>query len=295
MGFGMARNLIEANHAVLGFDISAEARRRFEEVGGNACTDVLDTCQNVDALFVMVVNAGQARDVLFEKGVAGALPEGAVVLMCPTMSPADAREIGNRLLEQNLLVIDSPVSGGQKGAEAGTLSIMASGTDAAFDKAEPILQAISKKVYRLGAEPGIGTTYKIVHQLGAGIHIAVLGELMAFGVRAGCDPNTLFDIVSNSAAQSWMFDDRGPDLLKGDHHPRSAVDIFVKDLGLVLEAGAEVRMPLPMASAAHQLFMAASSAGYGQLNDAAVVKVFEDLTGVDVAQGISGLENQADG
>ena len=277
-----------------GFDISETALTLLNESGGTACNSVARTCEDVDALIIMVVNGSQARTVLFEQHGANSLAQGSVVLLCTTMSPADTRAIGNQLQQQGLLVIDAPVSGGQTGADAGTLSIMASGPDAAFVSAAPVLDAISKKVYRLGDAPGVGSTYKTVHQLGAGVHLAAMGELMAFGVRAGCDPHTLYDIVSNSAAQSWMFDDRVPYLLNNDYKPRSAVDIFVKDMNLVLETGEQVRMSLPLASAAQALFVAASNAGYGGLNDAAVVKVFEDSTGVDVAKGVTGLEDARD-
>ena len=168
------------------------------------------------------------------------------------------------------------------GAEGGRLTIMASGAPAAFAKAEPALAAMAGKVYRLGDEPGIGSTVKAVNQLLAGVHIAAAAEAMAFGVRAGADPRTLFEVISNSAGNSWMFGNRVPHMLDGDYTPRSAVDIFVKDLGLVLDAGRDLRFPLPLAAAAHQLFLMAAAAGLGREDDAAVVKVFERLAGISV-------------
>jgi 3-hydroxyisobutyrate dehydrogenase len=163
---------------------------------------------------------------------------------------------------------------------------MASGAPAAFAKAEPVLATMAKQVYRLGDEPGIGSTVKAVNQLLAGVHIAAAAEAMAFGVRAGADPRTLFEVISNSAGNSWIFGNRVPHMLDGDYTPRSAVEIFVKDLGLVLDAGRSLRFPLPQAAAAHQLFLMAAAAGLGREDDAAVVKVFERLAGIEVSRPV---------
>ncbi len=288
MGMGMARNLIKAGIRVYGFDISEAARRSLLQIGGQSVSSAELAARDADILLLMVTNGQQVESILFEQGVADVLPAGAVVILCSTILPSQAGRIGAKLANKNLLVIDGPVSGGKTGADAGTLSIMASGPNTAFEKAALVLNAISKKVYRLGDRPGVASTYKVVHQLVAGVHLAVMGEVMAFGVRAGCDPKTLYNIISNSAGQSWIFGDRVPYLLNEDYAPRSAIDIFVKDLSLVLETGEDLRFPLPLAATAQQLFLAASSAGYGKLNDAAIVKVYEDLTGVNVAKGISG-------
>jgi L-threonate 2-dehydrogenase len=176
------------------------------------------------------------------------------------------------------------VSGGVIGAESGGLSIMASGSDQAFETGEPVLQAMAAKIYRIGTEPGLGSIVKTVNQLLAGSHIALAAEAMAFGTRAGVDPQVLFDVISHSAGSSWMFNNRVPHMLKGDFTPLSAVNIFVKDLKIVLELAHELRFPLPMAAIAHQLFLAAAASGLGNQDDASVVKMFENVSGVSVAQ-----------
>jgi L-threonate 2-dehydrogenase len=175
------------------------------------------------------------------------------------------------------------VSGGAAGATSGSLTVMASGPAAAFDKAAAALAAVSGKVYRLGERAGIGSTVKTVNQLLAGVHIAAAAEAMALGTRAGADPRTLYEVISNSAGASWMFTNRVPHMLDGDYAPRSAVEIFVKDLGVVLDSGRELRFPLPLAAAAHQLFLMAAAAGHGRADDAAVVKVYEMLAGLTVS------------
>jgi len=170
------------------------------------------------------------------------------------------------------------------GAESGSLSIMASGSEAAFEAGEPLLKAKAAKIYRIGTEPGLGSIVKTVNQLLAGTHITLAAEAMAFGARAGVDPNVLYEVISHSAGSSWMFNDRVPHMLAGDFTPRSAVNIFVKDLGIVLDIARELKFPLLMAALAHQIFIAAAAAGLGTEDDSAVVKLFENLSGYSVAQ-----------
>ena len=202
--------------------------------------------------------------------------------MCSTVKPEFARQTAARLAARGLDVLDAPVSGGVIKAAAGELSIMASGSPGAFAKAEAVLAALATRVYRLGDECGQGSTVKMVNQLLAGVHIAAAAEAMALGVRAGVDPQELYEVISNSAGSSWMFQNRVPHMLAGDYTPLSAVDIFVKDLGIVLETGKELRFPLPLSATAHQLFLMAAAAGFGRQDDAAVVKVFEQLAGIQV-------------
>ena len=160
------------------------------------------------------------------------------------------------------------------------MTIMASGAPAAFAKADPVLDAISTKVWRLGDQPGIGSTVKMVNQLLAGVHIATAAEAMALGIRAGADPQTLFDVISTSAGSSWMFQNRVPHILAGDDTPLSAVNIFDKDLGIVLDQARALTFPLPMASAAHQLVLAAAANGQGGKDDAFVIRVWQALAGI---------------
>jgi 3-hydroxyisobutyrate dehydrogenase len=160
------------------------------------------------------------------------------------------------------------------------MTVMASGTPAAFDKAGPVLDAVASNVWRLGDEAGIGSTVKMVNQLLAGVHIATAAEALALGIRAGADPQTLFDVISTSAGSSWMWQNRVPHILAGDDTPLSAVNIFVKDLGIVLDQARQLTFPLPMASAAHQLFLAAAAAGHGGRDDAFVIRVWQALAGI---------------
>ncbi len=286
MGMGAALNLTAKGHAVTGCELRQAARDELVAAGGQAVSRAADLPIGLEALVVFVVNAAQAQEVLFgADGCASRLAPGAVVLCCTTVAPEAARAIDARLAEHQLLMLDAPVSGGAGAARAGTMTVMASGSEAAFAKAEPVLDAIAGKVWRLGAEAGIGSTIKMVNQLLAGVHIATAAEAMALGIRAGADPQTLFDVISTSAGASWMFQNRVPHILAGDDTPLSSVNIFVKDLGIVLDQARALTFPLPMASAAHQLFLAAAAAGHGARDDAFVIRFWEQLAGIRLPSG----------
>jgi 3-hydroxyisobutyrate dehydrogenase len=208
------------------------------------------------------------------------------VLCCVTVAPEAARALASRLAERGVALLDAPVSGGSVAARAGTMTIMASGSEAAFARAAPVLEAIGDKVWRLGDAAGIGSTVKMVNQLLAGVHIAVAAEALALGIRAGADPATLYDVISSSAGSSWMWQNRVPHILAGDDTPLSAVNIFVKDLGIVLDQARALTFPLPLASAAHQLFLAAAANGQGGRDDAFVIRVWQALAGIDLPEKV---------
>ena len=284
MGMGMARTLVKAGFRVQGYDINPTSIRTFVEAGGKGVTSVAEAAEEADILVIIVINAEQAEEVLFDAGAAESLPPGSVVILSSTVKPAFARKTASRLYAIGREMIDAPVSGGVVKAAEGSLTIMASGHPVAFEKANPVLTTIAAQVYRLGDECGQGSTVKMVNQLLAGVHIAAAAEAMAFGVKAGIDSQVLYKVISNSAGSSWMFQNRVPHMLEGEYTPLSAVEIFVKDLGIVLETGKEIRFPLPLSAIAHQLFLTAAAAGLGQEDDAAVVKVFEQLAHISVSK-----------
>jgi 3-hydroxyisobutyrate dehydrogenase len=280
MGLPMALHLVRAGHTVVGFDINADALRELQAGGGETAADAAAAADGATALVLMVATAPQADAVL-----ATALPrlaQGALVILHSTVPPAYTTALGERLAASGHLFLDAPVSGGKAGAGAGKLTIMASGSEAAFTAADPLLNTYAGRVYRLGDRPGVGSSVKMVNQLLAGVHIVSACEAMALGTRAGADPATLFEVISNSAGASWMFKDRVPHILARDFTPASAVEIFVKDLGIVLDTGRDLRFPLPLAAAAHQQFLAAAAAGFGREDDSAVVRVYEQLAGIEV-------------
>ncbi len=283
MGMGAALNLHRKGHAVTGCEPREQARAEFAAAQGKAVASADQLPADLEAVVVFVINAAQTEDVLFgPAGCLNKLDKGAVILCCSTVSPDVARALAKRIENAGFLMLDAPVSGGKGGALTGTMTVMGSGSDAAFAKAGPVLDAISTKVWRLGSEPGVGSTVKMVNQLLAGVHIATAAEALALGIRAGADPKTLFEVISESAGSSWMWQNRIPHILAGDDTPSSAVNIFVKDLGIVLDQARGLTFPLPMASAAHQLFLAAAANGQGLKDDAFVIRVWQALAGIDL-------------
>jgi len=283
---GAALNLVKHGHEVHGCELREATRAELQAAGGHAVARAADLPAGLEAVIVFVVNAAQANEVLFgADGCAGRLPRGAVVLCCTTVAPEAARALAARLGEIGVPMLDAPVSGGMVAARAGSLTVMASGPEAAFAGAQPVLDAIAGKVWRLGDAAGAGSTVKMVNQLLAGVHIATAAEALALGIRAGADPKTLFEVISSSAGSSWMWQNRVPHILAGDDTPLSAVNIFVKDLGIVLDQARALTFPLPLAAAAHQLFLAAAAAGHGGRDDAFVIRFWQALTGIALPGG----------
>ncbi len=280
MGMGAARNLLAKGHQVVACDLRETVRAELAAAGGKVVASTAELGE-VEAVIVLVVNAAQEEEVLFgPQGCVPRLPRGAVVICSSTVAPAFARAMEERLSQAGLLMLDAPVSGGRAGAEAGTMTVMGSGTPAAFERAKPVLDAIAGTVFRLGDQAGIGSTVKMVNQLLAGVHIAAAAEALALGIRAGADPRTLYEVISASAGSSWMWQNRVPHILAGDDQPLSAANIFVKDLGIVLDQARALSFPLPLASCAHQLFLATAAAGHGGKDDSSVIRVWQALTGI---------------
>ena len=285
MGLGVALTLLERQFDVSGFDINKEACKSLAKAGGKVGLNPKDAVKDCSVVVILVVNETQVEDVLFGKeGAAVGFEMSTVVIQSSTVSPAFANTCGTRLQDAGFDMIDAPVSGGAAGARSGNLSIMASGPEQAFQHAGDVLEAVSGKVHCLGVEHGIGSTVKTVNQLLAGVHIAVAAEAVAFGVRAGADPETLYEVISGSAGSSWMWNNRVPHILNNDYTPLSAVDIFVKDLAIVLGTAHKLNFPLPLTAAAHQQFIAAAASGLGREDDSAVFKVFQKLSGISINQ-----------
>jgi 3-hydroxyisobutyrate dehydrogenase len=282
MGMGVARSLLRKGLKTYAFDVRRAALEQIASEGGIACGDLADMGRHCSAVVVLVVNAQQTDAVLFgsdgKPGLADSLAPGSVVLACATVAPAYANDLAKRLKDRGLLMLDSPVSGGAARAAAGTMTMMTSGPAESYAACEHVLSAIAGKVYRLGSEHGIGSKVKIINQLLAGVHIAASAEAMALGLREGVDPDALYEVITNSAGNSWMFENRVPHILQGDYTPLSAVDIFVKDLGLVLDTARASKFPLPLSATAHQMFMQASTSGHGGEDDSAVIKIFPGIT-----------------
>ena len=279
MGMGAAFSCLRNGIKTYGVDIVESNLEKLANAGAaGVARDANEFANDLDAVMLLVVNSIQMRSILFgESKLADNLKPGTVVLMSSTISPGEACSIGSELMERGLLVLDAPVSGGLVKAAAGEMTIMASGSKDAFERAQSLLDAIACKVYDVGAELGKGTTVKIIHQLLAGVHIAVAAEAMGMAAKAKIPLDLIYDIVTHAAGNSWMFENRMRHVLDGDYSPLSKVDIFVKDLGLVVDAAKSLKYPLALAPIALNMFTTASARGLGNEDDSAVIKIFPGL------------------
>jgi 3-hydroxyisobutyrate dehydrogenase len=280
MGFGMATSLLRAGFAVTGCDVSADSVARFKAGGGQGATSPAEAVRDADIVVSVVVNAAQTEAILFGKdGALEAMPPGAVFVSAATMDPEIAKRLAARVEASGRLYLDAPISGGAQRAAQGELTILASGSAAAFAKARPALDAMALRLYELGDAPGQGSAFKMINQLLAGVHIAAASEAISFAAKQGLDIRKVYEVITASAGNSWMFENRVPHVLEGDYTPRSAVDIFVKDLGIVQDMARNAKFPVPMSAAALQMFLMASAAGMGRDDDIAVAKIYAQVTG----------------
>ncbi|WP_299703349.1 L-threonate dehydrogenase [uncultured Tateyamaria sp.] len=274
MGYGIAQSCLAAGHTTHGFDIAPAQVERFRTEGGAAgnLTSIADT---LDAVIVVVLNAAQTETVLFgEAGIVPHLKPGTVVMACATVPPDFAKDMEARCNAHNIHYLDAPISGGSVKAAQGALSIMASGTPDAFIAAKPVLDATAETVFELGDHAGPGSAMKAVNQLLAGVHIATMAEALTFGMTQGVAPDQFVEVISKCAGSSWMLENRAPHIVNGDYTPHSSVNIWPKDLGIVLDIAKSSRFSAPITAAALQQFIAAAGMGLGGEDDAAVVKVY---------------------
>jgi len=280
MGLPMARNLLARGHRVRGIDINPAALEALAAAGGERSPDAASAASGADVLILMVIDAVQAEQVLFADGALKALPESGIVCLMATCPPGAVERIAARVIAAGRRFADAPVSGGTAGASAASLTIMAACERATFDALQPVFQALGQRIFHVGERAGQGATVKAVNQLLCGVHIAVVAEAFALAAKVGVDLAVLLEIMSGSAASSWMLRDRGPRMLQTDPELSSAVDIFVKDLGIVMQAGREAKAALPIAAVAHQMFLAASGRGDGRADDSQVIRSYYALNGL---------------
>lgn len=279
MGAGIARTLRDRGFHVHACDVRFEAAQAFAADGGTAWKTPAEVAAAAPVVVSVVVNAAQTESVLFgEGGAAAAMQPGSTFIMCSTVDPNWSMALEEKLLAQGVHYVDGPISGGAAKAASGQMTMMTSARPEAYAAAGDVLDAMAGKVYRLGDRAGAGSKVKIINQLLAGVHIAAAAEAMALGLREGVEPAALYEVITHSAGNSWMFENRMAHVVAGDYTPLSAVDIFVKDLGLVLDTARASKFPLPLAATAHQMFMQASTAGFGREDDSAVIKIFPGIS-----------------
>jgi 3-hydroxyisobutyrate dehydrogenase len=280
MGSPMAKRLASAGFELKVFDVLDERTRPLVELGAESSSSPKDAVEGSDALVLMVANVDQARGVLFGEGSAAeALPEGAAVVVMSTIGPEAVRELADGLAGRGLRTLDAPVSGGVARAERGDLLIMAGGPEDLFEELRPALGAMGSSVVHCGPRVGDGQAVKLVNQLLCGVHIAAAAEALAYAEALGLDPRFVFETIRHGAANSFMLEDRGERMLNEEFAPpKSALDIFVKDMGLVRQAAEEQGFETPLATASLEMYLAGKDAGLGAEDDSGVIRVFRRRT-----------------
>jgi 3-hydroxyisobutyrate dehydrogenase len=275
MGAPMAACVARAGHQVVAYDLDPDRAAALAADGVNAATTVSQAVDGAEVLAVMVATPAQVEAVLYgDDPAAAALPPDSVVLLMATVGPAAAHDWATRLATRGLHLVDAPVSGGVARAAAGDLLIMVAAPEPAVQKIRPLLDAMARTAPVVGAAPGDGQKVKLVNQLLCGVHIAVAAEALAFAEAMHLNPETTWEVIRHGAAASFMLDDRGARMVGGAFEQvNSALDIFVKDMGLVIDAARLHGYPAPLAGAAEQLYLAGQRAGLGRLDDSSIIKI----------------------
>ncbi len=278
IGAPMARALVGAGLPVTAYDLFPAAREAIAEVTATAAT-AREAVRGADVVAVMVATPEQLDSVLLgeEDGIAGELTSGTVLLIMSTVGPAAVEAAATRLEGITARIVDAPVSGGAARAAEGDLLVMVGGAEADVAAARPVLDALASNAPVVGPRPGDGQRFKIVNQLLCGVHIAAAGEALALADAMGLDPRQVHDVLGTGAAASFMFADRGERMVEGAYDDvRSALTIFVKDMGLVAEAADEVGQQVPLATAAQQLYRRGSELGWDRRDDSIVLEVLRE-------------------
>jgi 3-hydroxyisobutyrate dehydrogenase len=279
MGMPVALRALDCGITISVRDIRPEAERDAAAAGASVQPSPAAVGRHSEVVVVLVVDRHQVETVLFATdGVVAGMAPGGIVVVSSTIESDYAEALGPRLSGFGLHHIDGPVSGGPARARDGSMSMMAAGADGPFERALPLLRTLAAKLFHVGSRSGDGARTKMLNNLLAGVNLAAAAEAIALGERLGVDPRALLAVIRASSGDSWMLGDRMPRALDGDFAPRAAVDILKKDLGIVTEAARASDYPTPLADAARAVFTAASDAGLGGEDDAALLKLYRLAT-----------------
>ncbi len=281
MGRPMVSNLLKAGYSCTVYDVNPIPVAALVAEGASAAESVQEVAAASDILITMVVDDAQFSAILFEPGQAAlALQEGAIVMGMSTMSVRMVQSTAARLQERGIWYVDAPVSGGEVGAINATLSIMVGGPGEIVEQCQPVLQAMGSSVYHVGQKVGDGQAVKMINQLMVCVHNTIAAEALVFGERAGLDRAMLYEIITKSAGNSWIFADRGQRMVSEQFTPpKSALKILVKDLGFVMDTANAMGHPLLLGGVTHQLYKMAHAMGWDNLDDSILIRLMEEITG----------------
>jgi len=283
MGYPMARNLLRAGHEVALWSHTAQkARQLAAEEKGKFCETPKQVAENADCIFLCVGSTEMSRRVILgDDGIVQGAKPGTVVVDASTISPSESREIGEVLKKKRVEFLDAPCTGSTPGANGGTLTFMIGGDQAVFDKVKPYFDPMGKRLYYCGG-PGLGLQAKLSQNLILSNLLIAFNEGMVLATKGGVDPKLMLDILDNSAAKSGLISYKAPFVFRRDFQPNFSVKWMHKDIGLMLDSGKELSVPLMLTSLTNQIFQAAISEGHADEDICATIKGLEDLAGVEV-------------
>lgn len=285
MGRPMAENLLQAGYEVAVFDLSRENVQKMTAKGAIGCADHTEVAALADVVITSLPNAQIVESVMCgEKGVLAACRPETVVIDMSSVAPGSTKKMAAYAGERGVHYIDAPVSGGTKGAKAGTLTIMVGAPDAVFLKVKPVLEVIGKKIYHVG-DVGMGDAMKVVNNLLLGCNMAALAEALVLGVKCGLKPEVMRDILSVSSGNSYALQAKMDSFILERHFEGGfAMNLQYKDLNLALETGRENQVPLPQTALAANLYEMGRAAGYGGEDMSGIIRLYEQMLGVEVSK-----------
>lgn len=289
MGSQMCGHLLKADHAVMAYDVRAEAVEAMVEQGARPCNSPAEAAAEAEVVLTSLPHPDISREVIVgENGVLEGLPAGALVADTSTVSPRLIQELAPEAARRGVELLDAAVSGGVHGAAAGTLTLMVGGSEAGFDRLRPALESFGKNIFHCGG-PGMGMLFKVINNMLSHVNFAALAEAMALGVTAGANPDLLTDVIAVSSGRSAQIDDRlRKNILPGDFTPGMTTDLATKDSVLCLELARELQVPTFIASATHHVYEMALAKGYGPEEYASLIKLWEEWLGIEVRSQNSG-------
>jgi len=288
MGSGMARNLLKAGHTLVVHNRSRAIVEQLASEGAIAATSPREVAEQSDFVCTNLPDSPDVEQVaLGPDGIIEGARPGLIFIDHSTIKPETARQIADEFAKAGVLALDAPVSGGDIGARAGTLSIMVGGPREAFDRALPLLEAMGKTIVWVG-ESGAGQIAKAANQTVVAGTMVAMAEALVLAQKAGVDPARVVQAISRGAAQCWALDTKPPKLFKRDLSPGFKAYMQAKDLKIVIDTGRTYHVAMPLTAVAHQLYEAMVGMGNGDLDNSAVITVLEALAGVVVGQALDG-------
>jgi 3-hydroxyisobutyrate dehydrogenase-like beta-hydroxyacid dehydrogenase len=280
MGGPMARHLVSAGHTV---SVWSHSQNKARELTGAAfCATPAEVAENSECVFLCVGNTAMSREVILgEKGLVKGAKRGFVIADCSTVSPLESARIGAELEAQGIEFLDAPCTGSKAGAEGGTLTFMIGGKQEVFDHTKPFFEAMGKSLYYCG-KSGMGLRAKLTQNLILGNLLQAFNEGLVLSTKAGVDPELMLDILNNSAARSGLISAKAPMVFKRDFSTNFSVKWLEKDIGLALDLGSEIGVPLLLTGLTQQLFEAAIAKGYGEDDICGSIRVLEEFAGCEV-------------